>query len=161
MKFTNWKPLMAFGMIFVLGVFIGAIIILAIMPNYFNVLGSGMGRIMVFASFGVVLMVVIMFLFFRKMIGHDRLRSGMTQQQQTINSNYKDHNMVTLSLEIPAISCVHCKMTIEQKLSELSGVASVNVNVASQQAVVHFDSPATKAEIIENLNKIGYPPNVQ
>jgi len=69
--------------------------------------------------------------------------------------------MTTLTYNIPAVNCGHYKMTIEREVSELSGVASVSVDVGSKQAVIKFDSPATKVEIEALLAEIGYPPESQ
>ena len=53
-------------------------------------------------------------------------------------------------------------MTIKHEVGKLSGVASVNVNVDSKQAIIKLDPPpATKAEIEALLAEIGYPPESQ
>ena len=65
--------------------------------------------------------------------------------------------MNTLNYTIPSVSCAHCKMTIEREIGDLPGVASVNVNIDTQQAVIEFDLPATKDEIESILAEIGYP----
>jgi len=69
--------------------------------------------------------------------------------------------MTTLTYNIPAVNCGHCRMTIERAVGELSGVASVSVDVDTKQAVIKFDSPATKAEIEALLAEIGYAPESQ
>ena len=69
--------------------------------------------------------------------------------------------MTTLTYSIPNVNCGHCKMTIERKVGELSGVASVSVDVDAKQAIIKFDSPAIKAEIEALLAEIGYPPESQ
>ena len=69
--------------------------------------------------------------------------------------------MTTLTYSIPAVNCGHCKMTIERRVGALPGVASVSVDVDSKQAVILFESPATKAEIEALLAEIGYPPQPQ
>ena len=129
MKLTNGKPLMAFGMVLILGIMIGAMIVLAIMPNNINIWESGMWSIMAIPSFGFVLMLVIMFFFFRKMTGQGGLMSGIMGQKQKLQPNSKESTLTTLTYLIPAISCGHCKMTIEKKVGELPGVASVNVDL--------------------------------
>ena len=65
--------------------------------------------------------------------------------------------MNTLNYTITSVSCAHCKMTIEREIGDLPGVASVNVNIDTQQAVIEFDLPATKDEIESILAEIGYP----
>lgn len=69
--------------------------------------------------------------------------------------------MTTLTYNIPAVNCGHYKMTIERKVSELSGIASVSVDVSAKQAIIKFDSPTTKVEIEALLAEIGYPPESQ
>ncbi len=68
---------MAFGLVLVLGIMIGAIIVLAMMPDYINVWDSDMWAIMTLPSLGFVLMLVIMFFFYRKMTGQGGLIAGM------------------------------------------------------------------------------------
>ena len=65
--------------------------------------------------------------------------------------------MNTLNYTIPSVSCAHCKMTIEREIGDLTGVASVNVDIDTQQAIIEFDLPATKDEIESMLTEIGYP----
>ena len=69
--------------------------------------------------------------------------------------------LTTLTYNIPAVHCGHCKMTIERAVGELSGVAFVSVDVDTKQAVIKFGSPATKAKIEVLLAEIGYPPGSQ
>ena len=60
---------MAFGMVLVLGIIIGVMIVLAMMPDYINVWDSDIWGIMALPSLGFVLMLVIMFFIYRKMTG--------------------------------------------------------------------------------------------
>jgi len=69
--------------------------------------------------------------------------------------------MTTLTYNIPAVHCGHCKMMIERAVGELSGVAFVSVDVDTKQSVIKLDSPATKAKIEALLAEIGYPPESQ
>jgi copper chaperone len=69
--------------------------------------------------------------------------------------------MTTLTYNVPNVNCGHCKMMIERKVGELSGVASISVNVDTKQAVIKFGAPATEAEIESLLAEIGYPPESQ
>ncbi len=65
--------------------------------------------------------------------------------------------MNTLNYSIPSVSCGHCKMTIEREIGDFPGVASVNVDIDTQQAAIEFDLPATKGGIESMLSEIGYP----
>ena len=68
---------MAFGMVLVPGIMIGAMIVLAMMPDYINVWESDMWGIMMLPSIGFVLMLVIMYFFYGKMTGQGGLIEGM------------------------------------------------------------------------------------
>lgn len=61
-------------------------------------------------------------------------------------------------VHIPAISCHHCKMTIERELGELKGIKSVEVDVDAKNALIRWDTPLTWDEIRKTLVEIGYPP---
>lgn len=61
-------------------------------------------------------------------------------------------------IHIPAISCHHCKMTIERELGELKGIESVEVDVDSRTAFIRWEAPLTWDEIRKTLTEIGYPP---
>ncbi len=66
--------------------------------------------------------------------------------------------MSELNYNIPAISCGHCKMTIENEVSELAGVQTVSVDVDSKTAKIAFATPASEAGILELLEEIGFTP---
>jgi copper chaperone CopZ len=53
-------------------------------------------------------------------------------------SQHKETGVTTHTYDIPSVNCGHCKMTIEQKVGELAGVASVNVDVAAKRAVIKY-----------------------
>ena len=63
-----------------------------------------------------------------------------------------------LNYNISTVSCGHCKTTIEHEVNKLPGVASVNVDVDSKQAVIKLISPPTNTEIEALLTRIGYSP---
>lgn len=66
--------------------------------------------------------------------------------------------MEAKSVKIHAISCHHCKMTIERELGELEGIKEVKVDVDSKTALLRWDAPLTWDEIKKTLAEIGYPP---
>ena len=66
--------------------------------------------------------------------------------------------METRTVNIPSISCGHCKATIERELGELDGVEKVSVDVATQTASVAWQPPASWPVIEETLAEIGYAP---
>ena len=65
--------------------------------------------------------------------------------------------MTTLTLSVPAISCGHCVHTIQNELTELVGVKSVQADAATKQVVVNFDAPATEQSVKALLAEINYP----
>jgi len=66
--------------------------------------------------------------------------------------------MTVVKYSIPNISCNHCVHTIQNEVGELEGVKSVEADVASRQATIVFDTPATEDQIISLLTEINYPP---
>lgn len=66
--------------------------------------------------------------------------------------------MDTINLTVPAISCEHCKNTIEREVGELRGVQAVAVDVASKHVSVAFDSTVlARTDIVRKLDEEGYP----
>ncbi len=61
------------------------------------------------------------------------------------------------SLILEGITCAACVWLNERHLSQLSGVASVNVNYGSQRARVRWNDNQIKlSQILAEINKIGY-----
>jgi copper chaperone CopZ len=67
-------------------------------------------------------------------------------------------NMKTVTYTIPNISCHHCIHTIKSELSELSGVLSVQGDVATKQVAITYEEPASNEKIEDLLTEIEYPP---
>ena len=65
--------------------------------------------------------------------------------------------MNTNQMSIPAISCGHCKLTVEREVSELAGITKATVDVELKQLTVDFETPATLVQIQGLLQEIGYP----
>ncbi len=63
----------------------------------------------------------------------------------------------TVTLNIPAISCGHCVMTIKREIGELPGVLAVEGNAQAKTATFTVESEGTLASIKETLTEIGYP----
>lgn len=66
--------------------------------------------------------------------------------------------MQSKTVSIPAISCGHCVMTIQNEVSELAGVSSVKADEASKTAIIEWDDPASWEQIRDLLVEIEYPP---
>lgn len=162
MRQLQKKPLIMLGLMVMIGIMIGAMIVIMMV---FSQVG-GMGQIMFGESIivmiivplaGLIVMLFIMFLFFRKMVGRSGLMSKMMGRAHGIQKMVEDQNLTVLNYNIPSVSCDHCKATIEREVGKLTGVASVNVDVNDRQAVIKLISPPTKAEIEALLTRIGYP----
>ncbi len=52
-------------------------------------------------------------------------------------------------LNVPTVSCNHCKMAIENAVGALDGVEEVAVDVAEKTVSVEFDTDAISLESIE------------
>jgi copper chaperone len=63
----------------------------------------------------------------------------------------------TLSLDVPDISCEHCKTSIEGAVAELDGVARVEVAIDARRVDVAFDSAAvSRNDIVGAIEAQGY-----
>ncbi len=85
------------------------------------------------------------------------LMSGMMGHNHNPQLQLEETEMTTITYNIPAVSCGHCKMTIEREVGKLPGVSSVNVDVRSKQAIIKLVIPVTGSEIESLLAEIGYP----
>ena len=52
-------------------------------------------------------------------------------------------------LNVPAVSCNHCKMAIENAVGVMDGVGEVVVDVADKTVTVDFDPDAVSLDSIE------------
>lgn len=65
--------------------------------------------------------------------------------------------MTTTVLNVPDISCGHCKMSIEGAVGELAGIETVEVAIEAKTVDVSFDDGAvTLDQIIEAIEEQGY-----
>ena len=53
--------------------------------------------------------------------------------------------MTALTLQVPDISCGHCKEAIEQAVGQVPGVDKVSVDVAAKSVRVQYDGADTAA----------------
>lgn len=65
--------------------------------------------------------------------------------------------MTTITIKAPAISCSHCVHTIQNEVSELTGVKSVVADQTTKLVTIAYDDPATKELIEALMAEIGYP----
>lgn len=66
--------------------------------------------------------------------------------------------MMTITYNVPNISCGHCVHTIQMELGDLIGVSKVVASQVTRQVTVEFDPPATEEQIEATLTEINYPP---
>jgi copper chaperone len=52
-------------------------------------------------------------------------------------------------LNVPTVSCNHCKMAIEGAVKDVEGVSSVEVDVEAKSVTVDFDPGKTSLETVE------------
>ena len=64
------------------------------------------------------------------------------------------------TVNIPAISCGHCVMTINREVGELEGVKSVDGDEKTKMVTVEWENPATWDKIADTLKEAGYPAEV-
>ncbi|OQY56919.1 MAG: cation-transporting ATPase PacS, partial [Desulfobacteraceae bacterium 4572_88] len=62
-----------------------------------------------------------------------------------------------ITIPVTGMSCANCAMNIERNMKKLPGVAEANVNFATEQALIAFDSLTVKLpEIVGNIRKSGF-----
>ena len=65
--------------------------------------------------------------------------------------------MTTTTLNVPDISCGHCKSSIEGAVGELSGVDKVEVHIDAKTVELSFDDNALSMDaIVEAIEGQGY-----
>lgn len=65
--------------------------------------------------------------------------------------------MTQVTLNVPDISCNHCKMSIEGAVNALTGIESAVVNIEGRSVDVAFDDGAQSLEAIVNaIEEQGY-----
>ena len=52
-------------------------------------------------------------------------------------------------LNVPSVSCNHCKMAIEGAVNTLDGIAGVDVDVPAKSVAVDFDAESVSLDAIE------------
>lgn len=52
-------------------------------------------------------------------------------------------------LNVPTVSCNHCKMAIENAVGAMGGVGQVDVDVAEKTVTIEFDADDVSLEAIE------------
>ncbi|MFP5331204.1 MAG: copper ion binding protein [Acidimicrobiia bacterium] len=65
--------------------------------------------------------------------------------------------MSTTTLDVPTISCGHCKSSIEGAVGSLTGIRKVEVGIESKKVDVDYDEATVDLDtIIEAIESQGY-----
>jgi copper chaperone CopZ len=64
----------------------------------------------------------------------------------------------TKVFSVPSISCKHCVRSVQNEVSEVAGVTSVQADENTKVVTVVWQSPATWEQIKAVLTEINYPP---
>jgi copper chaperone len=66
--------------------------------------------------------------------------------------------MTAITLNVPDVSCGHCKMSIEGAVAGLAGVDAVEVAIEAKTVDLSFDEAAVSLDtIIDAIEDQGYP----
>ncbi|MEW1837733.1 copper ion binding protein [Nonomuraea angiospora] len=64
--------------------------------------------------------------------------------------------MATATYTVKGMTCGHCVSSVKEEVGEVSGVTSVEVDLASGLLTVESDSPVAAAEIVAAVEEAGY-----
>jgi len=67
-----------------------------------------------------------------------------------------DNHVTEITLNVPDISCGHCKSSIEGAVGDLEGVDKVDVAIDARTVDVSFDSPADMGAVVAAIEEQGY-----
>ncbi len=76
---------------------------------------------------------------------------GLEEKKQTLQ---------TLRISVGGMTCASCSAAVERAVLRLDGVRDASVNLASEKAVIHYDSSLVRGrDIREAVRKAGYIPS--
>ncbi|MEU6781942.1 copper ion binding protein [Nonomuraea sp. NPDC052116] len=64
--------------------------------------------------------------------------------------------MATATYTVTGMTCGHCVSSVKEEVGEVSGVTSVEVDLASGLLTVESDSPVEAADIVAAVEEAGY-----
>lgn len=64
--------------------------------------------------------------------------------------------MTTATLNVPDISCGHCKSSIEGAVGQLTGIDNVEVSIEAKTVAVSYGEDVALETIIEAIEEQGY-----
>ncbi|MBL4749246.1 MAG: copper-translocating P-type ATPase [Amylibacter sp.] len=71
------------------------------------------------------------------------------------------NNQQTTTFQVDRMSCASCVGRVEKALLATSGITDASVNLATETALVSYDSSITASEIAKTLSDTGYPATSQ
>jgi copper chaperone len=64
--------------------------------------------------------------------------------------------MTETTFKVPDVSCEHCITAIKGELTQIDGVDSVVVDIASKLVTVHHNGKVTDQQLVAGLDEAGY-----
>ncbi|MEV4013415.1 copper ion binding protein [Nonomuraea angiospora] len=64
--------------------------------------------------------------------------------------------MATATYTVKGMTCGHCVSSVKEEVGEVSGVTSVEVDLAGGLLTVESDSPVDAADIVAAVEEAGY-----
>ncbi|WP_200216006.1 heavy-metal-associated domain-containing protein [Micromonospora coerulea] len=61
------------------------------------------------------------------------------------------------TFEVTGMTCAHCVRSVTEKISSVSGVESVTVDLATGNVTVTASQPVDRADIAAAVDEAGYP----
>jgi Cu+-exporting ATPase len=67
---------------------------------------------------------------------------------------------IAIDVGIEGMTCASCVMRVEKAIAAVPGVASANVNVATERATVQFTGTPDTDGVLRAIEKAGYVPKI-
>lgn len=84
------------------------------------------------------------------------IQSAVNKAGYELHSEQSDKQ---ITMPIEGMTCASCAQRIEKTVSKLNGVSSVNVNLATEKATIHYDPSVIRlSQIKSEIIKLGYKP---
>jgi copper ion binding protein len=62
----------------------------------------------------------------------------------------------TLALNVPDMTCGHCKASVEKALGEIAGVQAVSVDLPNKKVAVQADDQVSVDTLVQALDEVGF-----
>ena len=66
----------------------------------------------------------------------------------------------SLDLAVEGMTCASCVRRVEKAIAAVPGVASINVNLATERATVQFSGPTDALAVLKAIEQAGYEPSL-